>query len=68
MPIQQLRDWSLSFRGTEEHMYSHELFQLQHPGNVAQSKGSFLSWRELIFCLSDIYMTLITVLSKLFKI
>lgn len=67
MPVQQLRDWSPSFRGTE-HMYTHKLFQLQHPGNVAQSKGSFLSWRKFIFCLSDIYMTLITVLSKLFKI
>lgn len=67
MPIQQLMDWSPSFRGTREHMYTHELFQLQRAGNVTQSKGSFLRWREFIFC-TDIYMTLITVLSKLFII
>lgn len=67
MPIQQLMDCSPSFRGTWEHMYTHKLFQLQRAGNVTQSKGSFLRWREFIFC-TDICMTLITVLSKLFII
>lgn len=57
----------MSFRGTQGHTHAHELFQLRCTGNVAQSKGNFLSWKEFTFCL-DIYMTLITMLSKLFVI
>lgn len=60
-------DWR-SFRRTQGHLYTHELFQLQCTGNVAWSKGNFLSWKEFIFCLDGIYMALITVLSKLFII